>query len=295
MNKTLLVTGGAGFIGSWFVDKRVEQEDLVVTLDKLTYSGNMANLSSVLDEENHIFIQGDIRDRDLVEEILRKYEPDFLVNFAAETHVDRSILASSPFIETNVVGVDNLLSCLLQRRNSSGEGKTCKFIQISTDEVYGPSTSSSRSFSEEAPLNPTNPYAASKASADLLVQAYGKTHGLPYLIVRCSNNYGPRQFPEKLIPHFVKNALEGGDLPIYGDGENLRNWLYVGDCCEAISLLIDTNTAHSVYNIAGKEEFSNSKVAEAICFFLDELYANNEEESYIHSLKYVKARHGLEY
>lgn len=255
----LLITGGAGFIGSNFIRYilREHPEWQVVNLDKLTYAGNLANLRDVEDNPRYRFVRGDIADRELVEKLFQEEKFDVVVNFAAESHVDRSILDSSPFIETNVKGVQVLLE-------AAREFEIRKFVQISTDEVYGSLGSDDPPFTEESPLLPNSPYSASKAAADLLCRAYFRTYGLPVVITRCSNNYGPYQFPEKLIPLMITNALEDKPLPVYGDGQNIRDWLFVEDNCRAIALVVEKGKPGEIYNIGGGEEKRNIDVVKAI-------------------------------
>lgn len=260
----LLVTGGAGFIGSNFIRHilREHPEWQVVNLDKLTYAGNLANLKDVEDNPRYRFVRGDIADRELVEKLFQEEKFDVVVNFAAESHVDRSILDSSPFIETNVKGTQVLLEAARQHLVK-------RFVQISTDEVYG-SLGSEGKFTEESPLLPNSPYAASKAAADLLCRAYYKAYGIPVIITRSSNNYGPYQFPEKLIPLMIRNALHKKPLPVYGKGENVRDWLYVEDNCRAIDLVLQKGRVGEVYNIGGDCEKRNIEVVELICDVLAE-------------------------
>ena len=236
MNKTLLVTGGAGFIGSCFVLQTVNAGDNVINLDKLTYSGNLENLDEINDAPNHVFIRGDIGDEQLVKDVLEKYQPDAVINFAAESHVDRSILDPDVFVKTNVLGTEVLLRVVKDWWKNLDEEKKNKFRfhHISTDEVFGTLSMDDPAFTEETPFAPNSPYSASKASSDHFVRAYHETYGLPTVITNCSNNYGPRQFPEKLIPLMTLNALAGKPLPIYGTGENIRDWLHVEDHCDAI-------------------------------------------------------------
>lgn len=270
----LLVTGGAGFIGSNFVRHVLANhvDWKVVNLDKLTYAGNLENLSEVQDDPRYSFVRGDIADRRVVDEIFQTLRPDVVVNFAAESHVDRSILDAAPFINTNVKGTQVLLEVSRQHGVS-------RFIQISTDEVYGslplkggtegPTGASADAFTEKSPLAPNSPYAASKAAADLMVRAYHKTYGLPAIITRCSNNYGPYQFPEKLIPLMITNALEDKPLPVYGDGLNVRDWVHVEDHCKAIAAVIQHGIAGEVYNIGANCEMANIDVIKAILQHLD--------------------------
>jgi dTDP-glucose 4,6-dehydratase len=255
--KTVLVTGGCGFIGSNFVRLLCADANWhIINFDKLTYAGNLENLADV-SKERLRFVRGDIRDRALVEKILREDKPWAIVNFAAESHVDRSILDASPFVETNIVGVQTLLEAA---RTYPVE----RFLQISTDEVYGDKEKLEPS-TEEAPLVPSSPYAATKAAADLLCFSYRRTYGLPVLITRSSNNYGPYQFPEKLIPLLIRNALSGLDLPVYGDGRQIRDWLHVEDNCRAIIGVLEKGRVGSIYNIGTSVERTNLDVVEAIC------------------------------
>ncbi|NPV29968.1 MAG: dTDP-glucose 4,6-dehydratase [Firmicutes bacterium] len=255
----LLITGGAGFIGSNFIRYilREHPEWEIVNLDKLTYAGNLANLKDVEDNPRYRFVRGDIADRGLVERLFHEEKFDVVVNFAAESHVDRSILDSSPFIETNVKGVQVLLE-------AAREFEIKKFVQISTDEVYGSLAHDDPPCTEESPLLPNSPYSASKAAADLLCRAYHKTYKLPIVITRSSNNYGPYQFPEKLIPLMITNALEDKPLPVYGDGQNVRDWLFVEDNCRAIALVIEKGKPGEIYNIGGGEEKRNIDVVKTI-------------------------------
>jgi dTDP-glucose 4,6-dehydratase len=256
--KNILVTGGAGFIGSNFVSMVLKEHVgiFVVNLDKLTYAGNLENLKGFLDFSNHKFIKGDICDSQLVEKIIDKYEIEAIVNFAAETHVDRSIETPRTFIETNINGTSTLLL-------AARDKKIKRFIQISTDEVYG-SLGSEGKFTEKSPLSPTSPYSASKAAADLLVTSFGHIWGLNYNITRCSNNYGEFQFPEKLIPLMINNALNDKDLPVYGDGLHVRDWLYVYDHCAAVWKILTDAPAGEIYNIGGCNEKANNDVVRLI-------------------------------
>jgi len=256
--KSILVTGGAGFIGSNFVRMVLDEhpEVRVINLDKLTYAGNLQNLTDVQDHPQYTFVHGDITDGPLVEQILVEHRVDTIVNFAAESHVDRSITGPKIFIDTNVTGT---LTLLQAARDKGLE----RFLQVSTDEVYG-SLGSEGKFTEQTPLSPNSPYSASKASADHLVHAFGHTFGLRYNITRCSNNYGPYQFPEKLIPLMIHNALNDKDLPVYGDGMQVRDWLYVYDHCTAIWRVLERAAPGEVYNIGGCNEKANIEVVEVI-------------------------------
>jgi dTDP-glucose 4,6-dehydratase len=251
----LLITGGAGFIGSNFIRYilREHPDWQVVNLDKLTYAGNLLNLKDIEGNPHYKFVKGDIADRELVDKLFREEEFDAVVNFAAESHVDRSILDASPFIETNVKGTQVLLEAARQYAVD-------RFIQISTDEVYG-SLGETGKFTEESPLQPNSPYAASKAAADMLCRAYHKAYGLPIVITRSSNNYGPYQFPEKLIPLMIRNAILGKELPVYGEGKQVRDWLYVEDNCRAIALVLERGRIGEIYNIGGGCEKRNIEVS----------------------------------
>ncbi len=260
--KNILVTGGAGFIGSNFIKYILDREKdfRIVNLDKLTYAGNLRNLQSVEDNPNYKFYKGDICNKELVDYIISKEKIDTIVNFAAESHVDRSILSSNVFINTNVIGTNVLLE-------AAKNFKLERYLQISTDEVYG-SLGANGKFSETTPLSPNSPYSASKASADLLTHAYFHTYNVPTIITRCSNNYGPYQFPEKLIPLMIINALNEKSLPVYGDGMNVRDWIYVEDHCEAIHLILTEGRSGEVYNIGASNEMPNIKIVKLILSYL---------------------------
>lgn len=282
--RTVLVTGGCGFIGSHFIRLLLQRTEWrVVNLDKLTYAGCLENLAGVTEDSRYRFVRGDIADRAQADSLFREERPWGIVNFAAESHVDRSILDSAPFLLTNVIGVQTLLDVA---RHHGIE----RFLQISTDEVYGDAAARGP-FSEESTLSPSSPYAASKAAADLLCLAYRRTYGLPTLIVRSSNNYGPRQFPEKLIPLMIRNALREDELPIYGDGLQCRDWLYVEDNAEAILAALDRGRVGAIYNIAAGEERSNLVVVEAICELLGARLRVNPE-AFLARLRHVKERPG---
>ena len=264
----ILVTGGAGFIGSNFVHHLLEEtDDEVLTLDALTYAGSKQNLDSVLEHPRHEFVEGDICNREIVEEVID--DLDIIVNFAAESHVDRSIQSAEPFVSTNVQGTQTLL-------DAARDADIQRFVQISTDEVYGETTHGT--FSEDDRLNPRNPYAATKASADLLVQSYQTTYGIPTLITRSSNNFGPRQHREKLIPKFLQRAQEGEPLPVYGDGSNVREWIYVTDNCRAIETVLRDGEPGEIYNIGSGVELKNIEVTRHI---LDAVGATEELVEYV--------------
>jgi len=292
--KTLLVTGGAGFIGGNFVlGLMAEGGYRIVNLDKLTYAGNVDTLAGLRDNPHHVFVRGDIGDRALMSKLLQEHTPTAIVNFAAESHVDRSIDGPSEFIQTNVVGTLTLLeSALAYWRSAPLEQQDAfRFLHVSTDEVYGSLGPLGR-FSEESPYQPNSPYSASKAASDHLVRAFHHTYGLPTLTTNCSNNYGPYQFPEKLIPLMIHKALNGEKLPVYGDGRNIRDWLFVGDHCRAIRRVLEIGRTGEVYNVGGDAERENITVVKTICKLLDErqpLPSGAKRETLI---SYVKDRPG---
>ncbi|MEG1255946.1 dTDP-glucose 4,6-dehydratase [Clostridium sp.] len=289
--KTYLVTGGAGFIGSNFVlymlDKYVNIK--IVNLDKLTYAGNLKNLKSIKDDERHIFLQGDICDKELVSGLFEKYDIDYIVHFAAESHVDRSIREPEVFVKTNILGTVNLLNCAKKAwETSTGWKAGVKFHNVSTDEVYG-SLGNTGYFTEITPLDPHSPYSASKAGADLMVKAYGDTYNMPINITRCSNNYGKFQFPEKLIPLLINNCLQHKELPIYGDGMNIRDWLFVEDHCKAIDMVINKGKLGEIYNVGGHNEKTNIEIIDTIIHYLNENVDNEITEKL---KKHVEDRKG---
>lgn len=271
--KILLVTGGAGFIGANFVLRSVTAGHTVVNLDALTYAGNLESLASLAQSPRHHFVRGDINDAALVSRLLEEHEPDELLHFAAESHVDRSILGPEVFLKTNVLGTFTLLQAALAHWKGLGSDaqKTFRFLHVSTDEVYGSLSASDPAFNEETPYQPNSPYSASKAGSDHLVRAWFHTYGLPVLTTNCSNNYGPFQFPEKLIPLIILNALEGKPLPVYGDGKNVRDWLFVEDHCAAIRRVLESGRPGETYNIGGNSERANIDVVTAICDLVDEM------------------------
>ncbi len=273
MLSTILVTGGAGFIGGCFVRQLINEQTVrVINLDKLTYAGNLDSLSAVLEHPRHTFVQGDITDSTLVSELLRAHRPSAIVHFAAESHVDRSIDGPRAFLETNVVGTFELLIAARRHWESlDGEPRqNFRFLHVSTDEVYG-SLGPIGKFTETTPYDPHSPYSASKAASDHFVRAFHHTYGLPTLITNCSNNYGPYQFPEKLIPLMILNALEGKPLPVYGDGQNVRDWLYVEDHCRALWRVLEAGRPGQTYNVGGNSERANLQVVETICDLVDAL------------------------
>ena len=269
---TILVTGGAGFIGSNFVLDWLEASgEPVVNLDKLTYAGNLANLASIAGDGRHVFVRGDITDAKLVRDLFVDHRPRAVVHFAAESHVDRSIHGPAAFVQTNMVGTFELLEAAREHWVAlpAAEKAAFRFLHVSTDEVYGTLEDTDPAFSETTPYAPNSPYSASKAGADHLVRAYHHTYGFPSVTTNCSNNYGPYQFPEKLIPLTIANALEGKPLPVYGDGRQVRDWLYVGDHCEAIRVALAKGRPGETYNIGGNSEKRNIEVVHAICDTLD--------------------------
>lgn len=293
--KTLLVTGGAGFIGGNFVLAACKQGHArIVNLDLLTYAGNLKNLDSLSGHSDYVFVQGDIADRDLVGSILARYKPDGVVNFAAESHVDRSIAGPEAFIRTNVVGTFNLLEAVRTYwlDLTTAERGAFRFLHVSTDEVYGSLGPDDPAFTETTPYAPNSPYSASKAASDHLVRAYRHTYGIPCLTTNCSNNYGPMQFPEKLIPLMILSALEGKPLPIYGDGRNVRDWLYVEDHCEAIRRVLEHGRVGEIYNVGGRCEKTNLEVVHSICNLLDEMRPQSPFKPHTSLITFVKDRPG---
>ena len=292
---TLLVTGCAGFIGSNFVHTWLGSSDeRVINLDKLTYAGNLANLEALKDDPRHVFVQGDIGDTALVPQLLAQYKPRAVLNFAAESHVDRSIHGPGDFIQTNVMGTFNLLESVRAYWQDlpAAEKEAFRFLHVSTDEVYGTLSPTDPPFAETKNYEPNSPYSASKAASDHLVRAWHHTYGLPVLTTNCSNNYGPYHFPEKLIPLVLLNALAGKPLPIYGDGQQVRDWLYVGDHCAAIRKVLEAGKLGETYNIGGWNEKANIEVVNTICSILDELKPRTDGKSYAEQITYVKDRPG---
>lgn len=288
----ILVTGGAGFIGSNFVlDWLAQSDEKIVNLDKLTYAGNLQNLSSLTKDSRHIFVQGDIGDIQLVSRLLRQYQPRAIINLAAESHVDRSIHGPEDFIQTNILGTFRLLELVraywMELESNTKQG--FRFLHVSTDEVYGSLALNEAAFTEEHRYEPNSPYSASKASSDHLVRAYHQTYGLPVLTTNCSNNYGPFQFPEKLIPLMIVNALTGKSLPIYGDGQQIRDWLYVTDHCSAIRRALEAGIPGETYNIGGWNEKPNIEIVQTICGLLEEFHPGSNFHNLI---TYVKDRPG---
>jgi dTDP-glucose 4,6-dehydratase len=295
MNDTIIVTGGAGFIGSNFVLSWIgNTKSGVVNLDALTYAGNRKNLVSLDSDPRHVFVKGDIGDESLVASLFKTHQPRAIVHFAAESHVDRSISGPAAFVQTNVVGTFSLLQAAKKywETLSAEEQAKFRFLHVSTDEVYGTLRPDDPAFTETTPYAPNSPYAASKAGSDHLVRAYFHTYGFPVLTTNCSNNYGPYQFPEKLIPLMILNALEGKPLPVYGDGLNVRDWLYVEDHCAAIRLVLERGQLGETYNVGGSSERTNIDVVTAICDILDELQPNASLGSRRNLISYVQDRPG---
>ncbi|QDL54557.1 dTDP-glucose 4,6-dehydratase [Rhodoferax aquaticus] len=291
----ILVTGGAGFIGSNFVlDWFVGSTEPVVNLDKLTYAGNLQNLAALEGNPNHHFVQGDFGDAALVAQLLAQYQPRAVVNFAAESHVDRSIHGPADFIHTNIVGTFNLLECVRSYWGAmdATAKEAFRFLHVSTDEVYGSLAKDDPAFTEQHRYEPNSPYSASKAASDHLVRAYHHTYGLPVLTTNCSNNYGPFHFPEKLIPLMIVNAQAGKPLPVYGDGQQIRDWLYVKDHCSAIRRVLQAGTVGEVYNVGGWNEKPNLEIVHTVCALLDELKPRADGKPYQEQITYVTDRPG---
>ena len=292
---TILVTGAAGFIGSNFVlDWLKTSSETVINLDKLTYAGNRHNLATIQDDPRHTLVQGDIGDQSLVPQLLATHRPRAILNFAAESHVDRSIHGPGEFIQTNIVGTFHLLEAARDywMQLEATEKANFRFLHVSTDEVYGTLTASDAPFTEQNRYEPNSPYSASKAASDHLVRAWHHTYGLPVLTTNCSNNYGPYHFPEKLIPLTITNALAGKPLPVYGDGLQVRDWLYVGDHCSGIRRVLEAGTVGETYNIGGWNEQTNISIVQKICALLDERHPRADNTSYATQITHVKDRPG---
>jgi len=291
----ILVTGGAGFIGSNFVlDWLAQSDETVINLDKLTYAGNLRNLDAVRENPHHVFVHGDIGDSALVATLLARYQPRAILNFAAESHVDRSISGPAEFIETNIVGTFRLLEAVRAYRGGLTEPEASKFrfLHVSTDEVYGSLVPNEAAFSESRRYEPNSPYSASKAASDHLVRAYHHTYGLPVLTTNCSNNYGPLHFPEKLIPLMIVNALASKPLPVYGDGQQIRDWLYVKDHCSAIRVVLYRGRVGETYNVGGWNEKANIDIVHAVCALLDEMQPRSDALPYASQISFVTDRPG---
>ena len=298
MKTVYFVTGGCGFIGANFIQyllKKTKPKS-VINLDKLTYAGNQKNLADFEQDPRYIFVHGDICDAELVSRLFTEYQPNYIVNFAAESHVDRSIDGPAEFIQTNIVGTSVLLQEALKYYSTlkGKESERFRFHHVSTDEVFG-SLSESGFFTEETPYDPSSPYSASKASSDHLVRAWHRTFDLPVLISNCSNNYGPYQFPEKLIPLMILNCLEEKPLPVYGTGENIRDWLYVEDHCDAIYTILQKGTIGETYNVGGNNEIKNIQIVEVICDVLNDIHPAGSGKSYHELITFVKDRPGHDF
>jgi dTDP-glucose 4,6-dehydratase len=294
--QNILVTGGAGFIGSNFVRYTlgIDPDIRILNLDALTYSGSLENLQDLPNEDHYTFVQGDICDAELVARLLREHDIDTIVHFAAESHVDRSITGPGLFVRTNIAGTFTLLEVARQYwlHGPGVKHREARFHHVSTDEVYGSLSHDEPAWTEESPYDPHSPYAASKAASDHLVRAYGHTYDLPFTLTNCTNNYGPYQFPEKMIPLMILNALEGKPLPVYGDGQQIRDWLHVEDHCEAIYLVLKRGLLGSSYNIGGGNQPANLSIVETICDILDELRSDSRFRPHRQLIRFVKDRPG---
>ena len=291
----VLITGGAGFIGANFVlDWVAHTPEKIVNLDKLTYAGNLESLAALNNNPQHVFVQGDIGDSELLPKLLAEHQPRAVLNFAAESHVDRSIHGPGDFIETNIVGTFRLLESVRGYWQSLGAEaqSSFRFLHVSTDEVYGSLTPQDPAFTEKHQYEPNSPYSASKAASDHLVRAWHHTYGLPVLTTNCSNNYGPLHFPEKLIPLMIVNALAGKPLPVYGDGMQVRDWMYVKDHCSAIRRVLEGGRLGETYNVGGWNEKPNIEIVNTVCALLDELRPRSDGQSYATQITYVKDRPG---
>lgn len=292
---SIIVTGAAGFIGSNFVLNWLDHNtEKVIALDKLTYAGNLENLKSVETNSNYAFVKGDIGDSELIVKLLQEYQPRAIINFAAESHVDRSIHGPDDFMQTNIMGTYHLLEEARSFFNTLSEDakKRFRFLHVSTDEVYGTLSSTEPAFKETNQYEPNSPYSASKAASDHLVRAWHYTYGLPVLTTNCSNNYGPYHFPEKLIPLCILKALQGQDLPIYGDGKQVRDWLYVVDHCKGVTTVLEKGVVGKTYNIGGWNEMTNLEVVHVLCHLLDELKPREDGKSYREQITFIKDRPG---
>ena len=294
----ILVTGGAGFIGSNFVLNWLStQNEGLINLDSLSYAADLNNLESISENKEYFFIKGSIEDQNLIEQILEKYNPRAVINFAAETHVDRSIEDPEIFIKTNILGTFHLLNASLKfwKKISLDNQKKFKFLHISTDEVFGSLSLEDEKSNELSPYKPNSPYSASKAASDHLVRAWGETYKLPVITTNCTNNYGPHQFPEKLIPLLIHNCLNNKKLPIYGNGENVRDWLYVEDHCEAIKEVLVKGSIGETYNIGGNNEKTNIEIVKTVCSTLDEIKPRKNNSSYKELITFVEDRSGHDF
>ena len=290
----ILVTGGCGFIGSHFIINQIKDGNFIINLDKLTYAANKNNLSSIENNKNYVFIKGDINDQNLIQKILEKYKINWLVNFAAESHVDNSINAPKEFINTNINGTFNLLNCSLQywQKLSQTNREIFRFLHISTDEVYGSLKPEEPQFKETNQYKPNSPYSASKAAADHIVRAWNKTYDLPTITTNCSNNFGPHQHQEKLIPTIINSCLNNKEIPIYGNGKNIRDWIYVLDHCHGINLALQKGTIGETYCLGGNKELTNIDLTNYICENLDKIRPRKDGTSYKKLISFIKDRAG---
>lgn len=292
---TILITGGAGFIGSNFIqDWFLTSHEDIINIDKLTYAGNFKSLDNILSKKELINIKGDICDKNIISDILNRYQPRAILHFAAETHVDRSIANPSDFIQTNISGTFNLLDTTFNwlKNKADNTREQFRFLHVSTDEVYGSLNATDPAFTEESAYAPNNPYSASKAASDHIVRSYFKTYGFPVLITHCSNNYGLYQFPEKLIPLIIYNAIHSKELPVYGDGQHIRDWLYVTDHCSALRLVLEKGKLGETYNIGGHCEKTNLEIVMLICDILDAIKPLRDRKSYREQISFVNDRSG---
>jgi dTDP-glucose 4,6-dehydratase len=292
---TVLITGGAGFIGSNFIqDWFIESDEQIINLDKLTYAGNLKNLASIPSHKKCVTIKGDICDMQLVSDLLNKYSPRAIIHFAAETHVDKSINRPEEFINTNIIGTFHLLNATNEwfKKQEEDKKNEFRFLHISTDEVYGSLNINDKPFTEESTFKPNNPYAASKAASDHIARSYFQTYNLPVMISHSSNNYGPNQFPEKLIPLMIHQAIKGEKLPIYGDGQHIRDWVHVSDHCAALRLILKNGELGETYNIGGNCEKTNLNVIHHICEILDRLHPKSNGQSYQSQISFIQDRMG---
>ena len=293
MNK-ILITGGSGFIGTNFIYYCLHRGYMIMNYDNLTYAGNKYNLQSINNNENYTFVKGDIGNQDLLFDCFQNFKPNYIVNFAAESHVDRSIDSPNNFIHTNILGTYHLLESTLKYYNQDQDRKL-KFLHISTDEVFGSLLDSENPFNENSKYNPSSPYSASKASSDHLVNAWIKTYHLPAIISNCSNNYGPYQYPEKLIPLMIQKCILEEELPVYGDGKNIRDWIYVEDHCDALLQILIKGKITNHYLVGGNQEKTNLEVVEMICRILNELKPSDNLKSYFELIRFVEDRPGHDY